>query len=202
MFLSLDDDELKLISNRLFNLFDYFYYLNASPAQSNESYNFINRSHIINSLKKYLVLYEETSSEKDEYEKLFKNIIFTNNFLTLDYCAIRGNYKLFDFISDDIAAKLLNISELEYNYDKNEQLYERAQEIMDYIGSYDFLPGNATLSFLLCEIEDIKENMTNDYMEKFDVYELPDSIDDDDLFGRMVTEIIRENKKVRSLKNK
>lgn len=193
LFLLYSELDEKIISKRLFNVINYFYEDNALPFQSLDSYDNIFKKHIVNSLNNYLLFYNNTS----DYLLYLKKIIFQNPFLTYDFVST-GNLSLFESLSDDIICDFIGSGELEYDFDKNEQLYDRASEIIDYMLNSEYVCDEEKC-FLLCEIEDIKSSLSSEYIERFETYNIPSSFEDDDAFVKMVDELVRDKKSLKSI---
>lgn len=157
-FLSFDAEELKLVSRRIFNIIPYFYNLNVSPTQSLGSYDYIHKNHIIRSLKKYL----QVLDSKDDYYQYLKEIMYVHDFLTFDFM-VTGNYMMIEDLSDSLVCQILDIKRSEYSFDKDEQLLERADDIISDI--YDDNT-ESHVFFSILELEDIMETVSTDCLFK------------------------------------
>lgn len=161
-FLSLNDNDLSLISKRLFNIIPYFCNLSVPPTQSYFCYNYIKENHIIRSLKKYIDFLIDGNDFCDI--NYLKKIIYLNGFLTFDYLFSNGNYRLFEDLNDDIICDLLDINPMEYEFDKNEQLIMISENLVyDIENSMD----DEDIYFKFLELEDIKRNLNGEYLMKF-----------------------------------
>lgn len=178
-FLSFDKDELTLITKRLFNILPYFKKKRVSPTQSILSYEYIKRNHIIGSLKIFASVLDDSNSK---YFKFFKDIIFVNDFLSFDFFTT-GNYMMIEDISDSLVCDILNIKPIEYSFDKNEQLIARADEIISDISIYNG-DDDAYVFFRLVELENIINNLSEDYLT-----ELKENVVPNDFYDK---KIIRE----------
>lgn len=158
-FLAFEDDVLSLISRRIFNVVPYFNKKNVSPTQSFLSYDYINKNHIVRSLKKFVFVLADGD---DKYLKFFKDIIFVNDFLTYDFL-ITGNYMMFEDVSDSLVCDILDIKPIEYSFDKSEQLLTLADEIISDVSIYDG-DDEAYVFFKLAELEDIVDNLSEEYL--------------------------------------
>ncbi len=167
-FFSMDEDGISMISKRLYNILPYFNNLDVSPTQSVSCFNYIKQNHIIRSLKKYINLLDEKKSFCDI--TYLKDFIYLNGFLTFDFSVTNGNYKLIEDLSDGILCQILDMNYMEYEFDKNEQLIRRADEIIcEIVISED----ENDICFKLLELQDIKENLNDEYLCKLNEEIIP-----------------------------
>ena len=176
-YVSKEDNQRKkeLIYERLKNIIPFFEHVSLSPTQSEKSYASINQNHIISALKIFEKKIDEVKDvdKKNSLKQLYKNLFFINGILLDDYILIDGNYKLISRFSDDISAKEIGMSDVEYAFDKDEQLYEEAKNIIEEILSYedewaDDLTIFALFEFKLSQLSDIMVNISDEH-----IYSLP-----------------------------
>jgi hypothetical protein len=104
-------------------------------------------------------------NSKGEYFNFFKNVIFVNDFLTFDFLTT-GNYMMFFDLSDSLVCDILDVKPIEYSFDKDEQLIALADEIVSDISIYDG-DDEAYVCFLLTELDDIMDNISDEYVSEF-----------------------------------
>lgn len=162
-FLPFDDKSLSMVASRLFNTLPYFNDLDVSPTQTVDCYNYIRKNHIIRSLKKYIDLLIDGNMLCDI--NYLKKIIYLNGFITYDFLSVNGNYRLFEDLSDETICELLDMNRMEYDFDKNEQLIRTSEKLI-----YDILESTdeKDVFFKLLELDDIKDNLSEEYLKKLD----------------------------------
>ncbi len=180
----------KLIYDRIHNIVPFFQHLDLSPIQSEKSYSSISQNHLVEALKLFekVICDAKNNDQRKSLKKLRKELFFVNGILLDDYIVAKGNYKLIERPSDYITSKFIGLSDVEYAFDKDEQLYERGKEIIEEILSYEDswesdLSTFALFKFRLSELRDIIVNVSDEHF-----YSLP--------------EVIRENNTYRSPKTK
>jgi len=183
-FLTLEKEELSLISKRLFNSIPYFKEKNVSPTQSFLSYDHIRMNHVVRSLKKFTFALDDN----DNYFKFFKDIIFVNDFLTFDFLTT-GNYMMFEDLSDSLVCDILDVKDVEYSFDKNEQLIALADEIILDISIYNG-DDDAYVFFRLAELEDIMESLSDEYLS-----ELKDNVIPNGFYDKKIVKKVRKSLK-------
>ena len=156
-FLSLDDDELEIVSRRIFDIIPYFHNLGVSPTQSTGSYNYIARNHIIRCFKKYL----NFRSDRADFSRYLKELIYSNGFLTSEFM-VTGNYMMIEDLSDVVVSQLLDIDYKEYSFDRDEQLMGIALDII-----YDDFDDDFDVYFSFLELDDIMKSLSDDYLDEF-----------------------------------
>ena len=185
-YVSEDENQRKksLIYERLNNIIPFYQRMNLSPTQSEKSYTSINQNHIVSTLKIFdnKIFETENIQKKEAMMKLYKDLFFINGVLFDDYIQMNGNYKMIDRFSDYATARSIGISDNEYGYDKDEQLYEKAKEIIDEILSYedawvDDLDILALFEFKLSELSDIMLNVSDEH-----IYSLPSVVKENNTY--------------------
>lgn len=179
-FLNPDDEEMMkrkedLIYDRIHNVIPFFGHLGLSPIQSEKSYACISQNHIISTLKIFEKVIDKTKNveQKQCLKKLYKDLFFVNGKLTDDFIFINGNYRMIDRFSDSITSQMIGLSDIEYAFDKDEQLYEQAKYVIEEILSFedkwvDDLSIWALFEFKLSELSDIMVNVSDEH-----IYALP-----------------------------
>ena len=179
-FLSEADEEVQvrkceLISERIHDLLPFYQKLELSPIQSQVSHACISQNHIVSALKLYRKLILKTKNEErvSFLKSFYKDIFFVNFKLMDDYIYAEGNYKVIDRFSDNLSAQSIGLSDIEYSFDKDEQLYEYAKYLIDEVLSYEDawehdLEIWAAFEFKLSELSDIIRNISDEHF-----YELP-----------------------------
>lgn len=139
-YINSDAEDLYLIKNRIFNLFSEFYDINCIS----KNYEMIISNHLVRTL------------DNNKLSKLeFRNILFMYPFL--------DNNFLMSY-SDDISSMLLGLnSDLDYSYDKSEQLYHLGVKIIDELcDSESMLYLKKIIDFKIMEFDDIIDNVSDE----------------------------------------
>ena len=165
----------ELIYERIHDILPFYRKLESSPIQSQVSYSCISQNHIVSTLKLYEKLIEDTEDEnKKRYlQEFYRELFFVNVGLLDDFIYAGGNYKMIDCFNDILSSQSIGLSEVEYAFDKDEQLYEYAKFLIEEILSYEDaweedLNIWAVFEFKLSELNDIINNVSDEHF-----YELP-----------------------------
>ena len=142
LYINSDNEDLYLIKNRIFNLFSKFYYVNCIF----KNYETIISNHIVRTLDRYNI-------ELSNLE--FRNILFMYPFL---------DKKFLMSYSDDMSSMLLGLnSDLDYSYDKSEQLYYLGVRIIDELCDYENISYlDKIIDFKIMEFDDIISNVSDE----------------------------------------
>ncbi len=188
-----------LIYDRLHNVIPFFQRLSLSPIQSEKSHFYISQNHIVSTLKLYENVIDATDDldKKQSLKSFYKDLFFINGALMDDFIFIYGNYKMIDRFSDAISSQIVGISDVEYAFDKDEQLYERAKNIIEEMLSFEDgweedLSILALFQFKLSELSDIMMNVSDEH-----IYALPEVIKENSAYKspkakRIIRRIIKK----------
>ena len=172
-FLDINDDidnKNDLITARLYTALPQLYKYYISPSVTFDSHYHIMQNHAINSLKKYEDIFKKckSSNVRGKYNKTYKDILFTNFGLLEDYVICNGNYKLLNAWNDELSSLIVNTSDIEYCYDKNEELYNYGVLLLKKILVYgqkieedkSYLP---LYEYFMAELYDIINNINDEH---------------------------------------
>ena len=136
----LDDNNLfNLINYRVFHLFSAFKFLSKNPGQSNDSFEMINMNYVISCIRKFYSLINNIEDDeiKSVFYDVYKNQFYSNPFLTRLFTQFDGNHLIIEPLSFDISFELSNVTDLEYKYDMNHQLFPEAIDIIQKLVLFD-----------------------------------------------------------------
>ncbi|MBR3198751.1 MAG: hypothetical protein IKG27_01910 [Bacilli bacterium] len=165
----------QLIYERIHDLLPFYQKLELSPIQSQGSYSCISQNHLVSSLKSYEKVIDETEDEerKNYLKEFYRELFYVNVRLMDDFIFANGNYKMIDRFDDELSSRSIGLSDIEYAFDKDEQLYEHAKLLIEEVLSYEDswekdLDVWAAFEFKLLELDDIIKNVSDEHF-----YELP-----------------------------
>lgn len=162
------DLKASLVIQRLTKLLPIYKDINVPLSQSSDSYNFIYKNHMIRSLNDLWSLILDTRDDvlARGLEKVYMYNYFVNPSLTDDLVLMNGNHRLIFDLSSDLSG--LNADE--YDYDKNEQLYELGCNIIMFIidneDNINSVIDYAEFQFKVNELVDVISNLSSDYKKK------------------------------------
>ena len=160
-------EKTTLITQRILNLLPIYNEINVLPYQKINSHNFIQKNHMIRSLKKLWDLSQESENVIGEgLKKVYKYNYFTNPLLTDELISIDGNHRLLF----DLSPELSGLSDLEYKYDQDEQLFKTGCSLIMFImnneASINSVLDFANFQFKINELMDILLHITPEYQRK------------------------------------
>ncbi len=174
----------ELIYERIHDLLPFYQKLELSPIQSQVSYSCISQNHIVSTLKNYERIIEETEDEEKKayLKEFYRELFYVNVGLMDDFIYADGNYKMIDCFGDDLSSQSIGLSDIEYAFDKDEQLYEYAKYLIEEVLSYEDSWENnlnvwAAFEFKLLELDDIIKNVSDEHF-----YELPSLVNENNTY--------------------
>lgn len=171
MWIYLSGDVIKksnLIASRLSNLLPVYKSLKIIPSQSIDSYDFIQKNHLIRALGDLwdMKCQFDDGVVKSEFENIYKYSFFTNPALTDDLILVNGNHKFIFDISNDLSG----LDNYEFDYDQNEQLFNLGCDIISFIidneNNINSVNEYANFQFKINELIDIISNLSDEYNKK------------------------------------
>lgn len=175
----------QLILRRLSSVVPDLFHSTPMASITPKSYNSIIQNHLLKTIYDFNNCIDKISDTRTK--QISKEILYEEFFaeesLSQDFVSIGGNPSMIIWLENDTAAQLSNTSEIEYAYDKNEQLYYIARSIIEELLNWPDVWSKdpyliAYFNFKIHEIKNIFENINDEHY-----YEL---IDD---FQSMVTQI-------------
>lgn len=132
------NNKISLIKQRLYTVIPLLKDLFIPSSQSNKSYGSIYRNYLVKNLTDFYKLTIDLKNRelKEVFKKIYKDNFFVNSELTDELVALNGNVSIITPLSDDTVMLESNVSEVEYRFDKNNQIYKFA------VGSFDYLLEN------------------------------------------------------------
>lgn len=166
------DEKIEVISQRIINLLPFYKDLRIIPSQSEKSYDFIYKNHLIRSLNNLWELKNESEDEviRNGFEEIYKYYFFINPELTDDFLLLNGNHSLLFDLSSDLSG----LDVLEYEFDQNEQLYNLGCDVISFIfdneDKINSVLDYSLFQFKINELMDIISNLSFDYNRKLYKY--------------------------------
>lgn len=161
----------KLISRRIKNLLPVFHN-DVALGTFKKSYNEVVKNHIINSLCEYRDVICDVPSDKEslKYIQVYKNIVFEYPELLNDIIMLNYDFSTLFSFDDESNSKMLGFkNSIEYFYDKDNQLFELAKEIIkelsEILMDMEDNPELVSLyEFKICEFNDIINSVSTEHL--------------------------------------
>lgn len=166
------DEKSFFISYRITNLLPFYKNLKICPSQKEDSYIFIYRNHLIRSLRDLWELRCESNNSKikNGFESIYRFYYFINPCLTDELIYLNGNHSLIFDLSSDLSG----LDNLEYEYDKDEQLFNLGCEIISFIfdneDCINTVLDYSVFQFKINELMDVISNLSISYNKKLYKY--------------------------------
>ena len=161
-----------LIAKRLSEIIPIYKELKVPSTQKLESYSNIYENHIIRSLSSFNDLFVDIPDDnlKECYKIFVTHFFYIMPSLTDEFVAVNGKYSLICDLSDNTIETMSGLDDLEYRYDKNEQLYSLGCDILSYIfdneENIETVSDYLNFQFKISQLEDIINNLDKNYLEK------------------------------------
>ncbi len=160
-----------LIINRLTGKINGLDESNIIPSQTTASSHQILQNHLLRSLK----MYDELSKKEIPYQIVYYEQYFASPSLTDSLILTEGHSEDLIIPDNALSAKLSNISEIEYVFDKDEQLFEIGEDLIEAANVLLELEPQteetkAYLDFLAIRLKDIMENISDEHKLSLEEY--------------------------------
>lgn len=138
MFIYINENyynKVNLIIQRLYTILPFFKDVFIPSSQTSSSYKAIYRNYLIKNLTDFrdMMLSLESEDIKSVFESIYRDNFFVNSELTDEYIVLNGESDFISPLSDDTVMLESNVDRLEYEYDKNKQVYNFALGSLDYL---------------------------------------------------------------------
>lgn len=160
-------NDLFLIQNRFGYLFPEYKSLFMSPSQSSVSNELIFRNYVVDTLRIYYDLISSINNDfiYKTYFSTYKNRFFMYPFLTKELIAFGGNHLMVESVSDEMVMDVADITNIEYSYDINEQLFSEACSIVSEFTNIDSGYSAAYFQLMFIQFDYIIRIIDSDMLE-------------------------------------